>query len=174
MDLIPTLRRMGRAANRKFPSLNHGGCCVYASEVGRRLEDAGLTVRVVSGRPWAWEADQSPTDKVREVLLKNNRNVNSKHNWSSNGIDFWHVAVQFMHDGKWYSCDSDSVHRGIDRFGKRRLMHKAPGSGFTVNEAIGFAEEVEGWNSCFNRTDIPAVKNLIDKYLSPLLTTQVQ
>lgn len=107
-------------------------------------------------------------------MVKNNRNVNSKHNWSSNGIDFWHVAVQFMHDGKWYSCDSDSVHRGIDRFGKRRLMHKAPGSGFTVNEAIGFAEEVEGWNSCFNRTDIPAVKNLIDKYLSPLLTTQVQ
>lgn len=174
MNLIATLRKLGQQANEQFPYLNHGGCCVYAAEVGRILQTAGMTVRVVSGRPWGWGTGQS-IDKVREVLLKHQRNVNSKYNWSSNGIDFYHIAVQVIGpNGKWYSCDSNSCRVGATHFGEGRRMITAPGTGFTVEEAIGFAEEGPGWNDTFDRSLIPHVHKLIRQHLADLLPVTVQ
>lgn len=174
MDLLSTLSKLGDEANAMFPNLNYGGCCVYAAEIARILQKAGYAVRVVTGRPWEWGSDHPQIDDIRDIILKNNCDNRKKCNWSMHDIGFWHVAVQVRIRDEWYSCDSDTVTIGAAQFGKDRRMHTAPGSGFTVEEAIGFASESEGWNSMFDRQQIPAVHSLIRKHLSALLPTQVQ
>jgi hypothetical protein len=174
MDPLPTLCNLGDEANEMFPTLNYGGCCVYVAEVARILQGAGYTVRVVTGQPFSWESDHPRIDDIRDILLKKNYDNKKKCNWSMHDIGFWHVAVQVWVNDEWHSCDSDGVTVGAKHFGKNQEMHAAPGSGFTVEEAIGFASEDQGWNSKFDRGQIPAVHFLIRKHLAALLPTQVQ
>lgn len=156
------LKELGKEANEKFPTLNMGGCCVFAAEVARRLQKRGVEqVEVIASA--VNPSTATPLDMIRTDLLNNNKSPLERYNWDAMGASFMHVAVRFCLNGKWYTYDSDILRCSRTSFG--RPSYEARRGAHTVDEAIAFANDESGWNSTFNRKQIPAVKRLIAQYL---------
>ncbi|MGA8940077.1 MAG: hypothetical protein WB439_13030 [Acidobacteriaceae bacterium] len=93
--LIWRLKRCGRNVARKIPSVNHGGCAVYAAMVASALERAGVSAwGVVMGPP------SGDLDRVRQ-----NGAPGSVQGWNRQGVFFTHILVQFEFRGEVWTHD---------------------------------------------------------------------
>ena len=156
------LRALGKEANRQFPYLNNGGCCVYAAAVAGELERLGYEYEVIVPAPYNETLDLSD-------VRKNVTNVNEKSSWNAAGVYFSHVAVRVKTGGRWYTYDSDGFRRSKYEFGRGwsgDAMYTAPNGGMTAKEAKSLADESKGWNSCFHRGDVPRVRKLVKEMLA--------
>lgn len=162
-ELLARLRRLKRAANANVSSINYGGCGVMASIVGAELLKLGLTeVEVATiGSAWPDSDVGMPACKVRD----NVRNAANTDEWDENGLDRGHMAVRFRApNGRVYSWDSDEGITPPTKVGRWRAAGKL-GEGLTVAEAKLLASSAAGWNSTFNRRQIPLLRHLARHHL---------
>ena len=157
MDLIESLNTLGQRINRRYPEINKGGCCVYASLIGEELRKRGIEVRIIVA---AWGANKN-LDKVRPRLMKTDRKVE----WNDNDVYFNHVGVEFRHKGKTFHYDSD----GVNPKSKKLKSYDVYPGRLSVDEAKLLAAEPEGWNDSFGRSKIPSLKRHVRSYLAAKL-----
>jgi len=156
-ELRQRLRKLGKTANKQFPYLNNGGCCVYAAAVAGELERLGVQYEVIVPCPYNESVDLAD-------IRKNVTNVNEKKAWNEAGVYFSHVAVRLKLAGRWYTYDSDGFTRSKYDFGKG-WTYVAVDGGMTAKEAKALADEAKGWNTCFSRSNVPKVRKLVREAL---------
>lgn len=153
-ELRKRLRSLAEQTNAQFPYINNGGCCVFAAAVAGELERLGVEHEVIVPRPYDGSHDLS---EVRQ----NVRNPNEKIAWNEAGIYFSHVAVRLKLNGKWHTYDTDKpLHRSKYVFGEHCRYTAAEG-GMTAKEAKALADEAEGWNKTFARSNVRPVRKLV-------------
>jgi hypothetical protein len=158
MSLINTLNNLAAATIKRHPHVDHGGCCVVAAHVGKRLQEKNIPVRIrVLNNPWMGNAPD--LDEAREQIS----NSLDKWEWEQSDVDFYHVIVEFEYDGKKYAYDSTDGVREIDE------VHHEDGvlldGAMTVEEARALAD-VDDWNPMFNRDQVSTVRRRITRMLN--------
>lgn len=159
MDLVAFLNELGETANKKFPSLNWGGCCVYAGLVATALEEKGYPAQ---GRVAGWAAGKPNAASITEARKR--VQVNTPAEWNANGINFGHVGIEFYDGENAYLYDSngctspedllDGMHSFEGRLTPLELtelwQNNGPLNGYQVS-----------WNTSFDRNNIPDLEKLV-------------
>lgn len=161
--LIEMLNALGEEAETTINNLNSGGCAVFAAHVGYHLKyRAGISnVRLRIGHSFADECDQIPT--IEEARKNTHSNANA-HDWNDVGVHFGHVIVEFELDDRVYHYDSSGVTRAAgvtENFGF--VLHKGA---LTIEEGLQIACDPSGWNSSFNRSQIPTTIDIISRHFA--------
>ena len=137
--------------NKEHPSINWGGCCVFAGIIGRHLKKLGdVKVRVVQ-MPFR-AGRNSNIDEVREKLSSNSDIMD----WYAAGVEFFHVLIEFSHRKKIYYIDSEGIRTSI----QATLLEGA----LTIAEARFLGAKKRGWNPTFKRTEIPIIRKKVNEY----------
>ena len=167
MDLITKLNHLGEEVLERYPCINYGGCAVYAAMIVAALKrhniDAkGIVASYGAGSPGWMSSDVATIDKAREKIKKNDI-----HEWQANGISFAHVGVEFKIGRLKKHYDTS----GVRRAGK--LLDKMPiyEGRLEYTEVRALAASKKGWNSSFDRKDIPALRKLVNARLKVDKTT---
>lgn len=141
---------MGKAVQDRYPEINDGGCCVYASLVGEHLRIRHVPVKIIVSSENGKEVD---LDEVRHKIY----DPGYKECWNLHGVNFNHVGIEFEYQGKKYHHDTVQTVRR-----QKILMEWPIYRGYlTVQEAKKLAAESSNWNSCFDRSGIPHIETLI-------------
>ncbi|MCK9382933.1 MAG: hypothetical protein M0P95_17960 [Sulfuritalea sp.] len=141
---------------RTIHTLNHGGCCVFASLVCDALVERGYKVRgVVCG----YEGEPS-VDEVHEMIVNSGANPLDLSEWHEHGIYFNHVILEVKIGRWWYLYDSTTWARPGKTFTRYDVL---PGR-LTQAELASFAanDEPGSWNTSFDRArHIPKLKDIV-------------
>ena len=175
IELKRRLRRLSRALNTQTRGdINWGGCGVMAGIVGEILELWGIPVEVVTPTEYDWGV--SPKE-ARERLQAEYWGENwtahdwTAHDWDRNGLSRAHLAVRFVMGGKLYTWDSAGLLCSDRFFGRSDCgepSHVADypfGEGMTVQECVQISSTPSGWNSTFDRSQIPLMRELAHQHL---------
>jgi len=152
------LTNLAKEVTKKFPNINDGGCCIFAALVAKELQHI-CPVRIIG-----FSSDSTNIDLVRPNILNN-----TCREWGDNGVDFNHIVVEI--NAKIISNDEgDKWHydaNGIFASNGSICIDKVQLKGsLSVKEAIELANNPEGWNRDFDRTDIPKLEKVINKYFN--------
>jgi hypothetical protein len=132
-------------------NINSGGCGVFAAMVAKRLNRLGIPAVVRVG---AHDADTS-NDRLKRALTY--PDSISKEYLSNEGVEFYHLIVEFKHGGETYHLDSNQFHKATpitNNYGVRLYDGH-----LTPLQALQIARS-KYWNYQFNRKQIP---NMIRK-----------
>lgn len=145
---------------REVPSINWGGCCVFASLVAERLGRHVPTRIRVSG---------DHDDNLSNVTIPRVRRSvksNTPRDWGIEGVSFAHVVVEFEHEGKLYHYDTGGVKPAaeVTAYGRFPLIKGS----LQVAEAIELSATPVGWNAQFDRGLIPQAERLITETFDQL------
>ncbi len=151
--MIEQLKELGRHVAIDYPTINTGGCCVYASIVGNLLLRNGFNARV-----FVTSSEKANIDKAREAI----GNIRCAEEWNENGVYFEHVGVELIVDSCVYHADAGTVCKAANKFSGMSVL---PGR-LSVREATWLASDVAAWNPMFRRKDIPAIRKLAKYYLT--------
>lgn len=170
IELKRRLRRLSLALNNKTRGdINLGGCGVMAGIVGEILELWGIPVEVVTPS----DDDLGVPPKVARERMQYWGENFTAHDWDNNGLSRYHLAVRFMLGGKLHTWDSDGLLCSDRFFGRREFgepLHVADypfGDGMTVQECIEISSTPYGWNTRFDRGQIPLMRELAYQHLLP-------
>lgn len=167
MDKIPekkiveALENLGADVSRNVEALNCGGCGVYAWLVAEALHALGIKTEVVATN--MGYGDLVDLNEVREAISALQLNIGSKRHWEQLGAQFAHVGVRIKVGRKYYVADANAVNPGKSRLSNWKVYKGA----YTLEEAEAFAKEKRGWNDWFDRSQIPTIRKLVNKHLSP-------
>ena len=153
--IIEQLNEAMEAFRNEFRSINSGGCCVMATLIAERLIDVVPDVEI---KVYTW-SEHDDVDALREEII----DPMNKFEWNEAGVSFTHVWVEFVLDGTRYAIDSDHGVLEVAAFHSREGRPMA--GAFTLDEARSFAMDGQGWNSCFDRDQIPAMQRLADELM---------
>ena len=159
MDLIANLNSLGMDVNAKYRSINYGGCAVYAAIVGKELQALGVEVKVLVGGGWS----SNPAVSVDEAR-KNVKKIGRKTDWHENNISFGHVGLEFFWKRRKYHYDSNGAHKPQKTL-DGSTIHKGR---MTLEECTAIAAEPQGWNTSFNRRQIPALRRMIKAHFAEM------
>lgn len=156
-DLMQTLEVMGERANQLTRgTLNMGGCCVYASLLGRKLQEKGIYVRGVGA------GDVFSSNLNVQRLRRNVSRANRLSDWEE-GCDLHHFGLRFGTGQRAKLYDSAGFYSPTSRWlhGEEII----PGT-FSIPELEALASNPHNWNDHFDRAHyIPKLKQLIDNML---------
>lgn len=152
--LLPKLRRLGAEVNsRTHATINFGGCAVYAAAVAARLEAMGIPAEVVT------PATGASASEARDNLRADGATGRRNREWDAAGLSRSHFAVRFKNGRRWYTHDTDVTLPGRAFFGER--MYPSTTDGLTPAEAWALADDANGWNSSFDRGQVPLVRGMV-------------
>ncbi len=157
MNLIDKLNTIATEVSTKINYINHGGCCVFASLIAQHINSL-LPMKIV-----VFSYGKTKSINMARKHIHNNK----LSEWNDNGVYFGHVMIELTVDDKTFLYDSNgisSTRNTINGYGK------LPGE-LTLLEATELAEDSVGWNEDFNRDKIPLMKDIINKYFTPQLTS---
>lgn len=162
VDLVAFLNELGDKANKKFPSLNWGGCCVFAGLVATELEKRGYPVQ---GRVASGEAGKPRSQSITDVRKK--VTANTSNQWNQHGIYFGHIGIEFYDGVNVFMYDSngcvspeellDGMHSFEGRLTVQELTELWQDNGPTRGYSIS-------WNTTFDRNNIPDLEKLIKSH----------
>lgn len=150
---IRSLNAFARRMHKKYPTMNYGGCCVFAAMVTKHLQQVFPTAVAVGGY-----GDEPPIDEVR-----NNVRKNTPFEWNMRGVYFCHVVAEIEIKGKKYFFDTKGVRKASDHVGASGGWPLIEGR-LTQEEAEELGNTKSGWNSSFNRKQIPKIQKDVNKY----------
>lgn len=163
-EILETLTKLQEAL-KPVRRLNHGGCCVLAVMVAKKLKERGLEVEIVTPTDGdSFEYPYIPASEARELIGEIGC-IPCIDDWYTAGMDFSHVAVRFMVAGVVYTYDSNYLRKDEFKFGRSSSTAHAFGTGLFVEEAEHIASVPENWNSSFNREQIPMMQAIVDSFL---------
>ncbi len=156
LALLASMQEAGERTRKVAPTINYGGCCVWAAAMGRALKRQGVEARVIV-RDWRAEG-HAGIDAVRGLVrraLRQSNNRNPATAWNRNGVEFNHVGLEVELAGRTWHVDAEGVYPAGEHplFNHERLY---PGH-LTVAEAGLLARDVRAWNRVFDRRLIPSV-----------------
>jgi hypothetical protein len=150
-----------------YPLLNHGGCCVFASEVAHLLYEKGYCVFI---RVYDDETNENlnTVRKNKNTLLTKPSKL--KEYMNKNKIYFGHVLLEVELNGERVLFDSEGYY-GFDEVEERIYNDgsKIVKGRLTLEEARKIADSKDGWNKKFDRNLIPDIKQNINTILENLL-----
>ena len=141
-----------------FDFVNCGGCGCVANILAKQLRTVFPVMRITS----SGYLGEGNIDKVRNVL---GNNLN-KDEWDENGFYFAHVWVEVCVDDEWYALDSTGVTPVEYMYEEWGVP--AEGS-FTLEEIAALSGDADGWNSLFDRDQLPDMELMIKNQLSDLI-----
>ena len=142
--ILDELQDFAVEMDEKYPNMNFGGCCVFASLFAKRMIDLIPTIKIVV-------EDRVTGNSCSIDDVRNNIENNTVNDWYDNGIDFTHVLIQFEYQGEIFWYDANGIHTDMVEF---ELVDGYLG----ILEALELVNDNEGWNPSFNRKDIPNIK----------------
>lgn len=151
--LLRALRRIGDAVLDDVPSINHGGCAVLAGIVGEHLERLGVPCEVATAGQWESMSAREARPRVKRK--------SDPRAWDVAGLGRAHLALRFRLGRYTYTWDAERLRRGSLVLGHERYNYVAPsgwGSGLTLAECRAMTQTQRGWNTCFDRADIPLLE----------------
>lgn len=158
MNVIDMLNKLAIVISGEITNINKGGCAVFASHVAYHLKyNHGMKDVVLRT---GWNGDKVNIDKVRKGIPSNSTSME----WNDVGIHFGHVIVEFKHRGKKYHYDA---HAGVIKSQRKTVLNNYPlyAGSMTLEEGLQIASSDVGWNSQFNRKQIPKVIKIINSHL---------
>jgi hypothetical protein len=157
MELITKLDKLSSVVAERYPTINYGGCGVFAALVVTELKKHNIHA---TGIVAAYDADEpdGPTIDTVRPQIKKKTNV---HEWNNNGISFYHVGVEFKIGRQRKHYDSTGV-----KTASKMLDHMPIYKGrLERDELRALASKQSGWNVRFDRSNIPALRRLVKKHL---------
>ena len=158
-QLKKTLGAISREISARVSCPNNGGCCVIASCVGEYLERyVECSLRVLD--------DLKTQVHLDEIAFLDGKDLLDGYN--SNGVYFGHVVLQIQLAGRRYYWDSTGLHTtyktvaGTDNFHYKLYRGSLP---IEIGKQLG---QCKGWNTAFNRNQIPKVERLVKKHFAEL------
>lgn len=156
MDITEKLNHLGEVVYSRWPYINHGGCCVYAALVAEELVKHNIdSVGIVAAYDAAGTAKS--IDTIRSNIRKN-----TVDEWQSNGVSFNHVGLEFKIKGRKKHYDTRGVVKAALRFDSMPIYKGR----LKLDDMKKLASRRAGWNSSFNRRNIPALRQLIKEHLA--------
>lgn len=140
----------------EFDNINRGGCGAMAAMLAFQMQKIADEVKIVTC------GGHANVDEVRHNI-KNN----SLWEWETQGVEFYHVWVEFKWNNRWYAMDSEGIK--TRRMQYRRWRKPSPGS-FTLNEMRNLARG-GGWNWAFNRDQLHWMRPMISRRFTKLVDT---
>ena len=159
MDLLKRLELLGETVSMRYSRLNYGGCCVYAALVARALKDHGIEARGIVASSMAKDRNTGKSKNLDPVRKKIAKNIPVE--WNKNGVYFGHVGLEFKYRGRYRHYDSNGVKKPSTELGGFTLYKGR----LTLEEMEALAASKDGWNSVFNREDIPAICGIVKEHL---------
>lgn len=166
-ELLKRLRALTKAL-RAINMINRGGCGVVAGIVGEHLERLGVPVEVVtpSKKDCTWLGAVPATVRARiEEHWGGLPETADNEIWDEHGLWRNHLALRFRSNGRTYTWDSTGTLRSATMFGRLddqiRPWHVAEyafGLGMTVRECKHISRSRRGWNSAFDRAQVPTIR----------------
>jgi len=135
-----------------FIRINWGGCAVVAAILAYYLKPLVDEVKIRSYGGWSGSGD---VDAARQKIQSN-----TVREWNQQNIYFSHVWVEFKMKGHWYAIDAEGLHSRKEMW---RLWGKPNPGAFSLSEMRELAKVKTGWNSSFNREQIPKMKRMVAK-----------
>ena len=150
MELFERINKACAAANT-IPHINEGGCCVFAHALGAQLAKEGQDVAWVALR-------HSPREPSVLDVARLIHNRNDVWEWFTNGISFFHVALQLQVGEDFYIIDSRGI-KNVPQYTAAYGLVVSPGT-FSIAQLRAFSAPNGGmWNSAFNRKlGVPRIK----------------
>ena len=144
-------------ADTNYIRINWGGCGFMAAIIAQHLTPIVDEIKIVSYSSWS---SNTNIDAVRSQV-----NDNSMSGWEEFGVGFGHVWVEFKWRNKWYAVDCE----GIKSQAVMRHKWGNPGGGsFTLKEIKAISNNRGGWNSSFNRDQVPSMRNVMGRKFNNL------
>lgn len=172
--LFDTISTICERISDRIECVNRGGCAVFASELGKRLQAIG--VKNVNCRvynyPEEMEGFAFPDLNTLEARIReDNGTCKDKNAWNDNGIHFVHVklyinGVFWDSDGAVLDCEPES-----------KVWHEAYElvEGFISVEAMSeLASEARNWNPTFPRDCIPDMTKIMDDCINEYMNSTVK
>jgi hypothetical protein len=146
----------------KVKNPNYGGCGVIAAIVASELQSLGIPAEVVTTTKYG----DVPRKVMQRVLTKNKPITNSAVD--SEGIERDHLGVRFKLGNLIRTWDSDGLNKGRLLGYLNEPCNYKFGEGLTVEEATMLANDKHGWNSMFNRRQIPKIRKIVKEAFKDL------
>lgn len=153
-ELVDALNQLAYDLDSEFEEINAGGCGAMAAMVGKHLERMGVVCDV------ATPDYGSVAGKVRNSV--GDRSM--PHEWDDNGMSRSHLAIRFKIGTSVRLWDTDNG--VVDHIDRWELSGKDMGLGLTVQECAWISDSGVGWNSCFDRDQLPGMQYMVDNALS--------
>lgn len=147
------VRELGRKILAQYPTMDCGGCGVYAAALGEQLQLAGAQDVSV----WAAALDGYLDVDIGEARrrIKNHASVRA---WARQGVQFVHLGVEYTWDSQTWHVDSirmEQIYPDQDLFG---LVYAGR---LTLDETRALVAQPKGWNCQFDRSLIPAIQRSV-------------
>jgi hypothetical protein len=148
------LIKVGNTVQKQYPMINQGGCCIYATAVGKELMfrnvDASLRiVRHYGTAPGKTLPCVNQTLKlVREVIVNDNNRAPKSLDWNRFGVEFNHVIVEV--DGGKYHHDTSNTRRPV-WWGDVEVWDEYPlyRGEMPIYHGVDLVRDKHGWNKTF-------------------------
>ena len=143
--------------NNNYRRINWGGCGFMAGIIAQHLTPIVHDIKIVSYGCWS---SNSNIDKARPKVSHN-----SMSGWEEYGVGFGHVWVEFKWNGSWYAIDCEGI------IPRKEMHHKwghPCGGSWTVKEIKAISNNRQGWNSTFNRDQVPSMRNYMGRQFNNL------
>ena len=144
--------------DREF-AINCGGCGAFAMRLGKILIDAGYEVKVAMLGGTA----ERPVEEISRILQRHNRLTNGAttvRHWNRYGIENCHVMLHVRIEGNWWFVDSTGVH-DEHSYGLAEFI--------SYEDLCTFADKPQGWNSMFDRRDLPTIEGMLYTHVAPVI-----
>ena len=175
--LFDTIAAICERVSEDIEFVNSGGCAVFASELGKRLQAIG--VKNVNCRVYNYPEEMEwlvyhDLNTLEAKIREHNGTCKDKEAWNDSGIHFVHVklyvdGVFWDSDGAVLACEPESkVWEGA--FGGYELVE-----GFiSVDTMSELASEAKNWNPTFQRDCIPDMTKIMDVYINEYMNSTVK
>ena len=157
--ILAKLRKFGKEVKKDIPSINNGGCGVYAYMMGEALIKHGIkNVECFNEQYFLVHS----TDKYREIGESNRNKKISMYDWEDLGVEFEHIGVKFELDGVVYFHDVEQTKKNVvNNFAYGEVTHCY----FDVSTIKHIASKPEGWSQVFSRRkNIPKLKKKFKEF----------
>lgn len=142
-ELLSKYKKVIKKINKKIDCVNHGGCGVFALELGKLLKKQGIEFDYVM---LFSSFDEDDKTYVKD-LMKNNmvRDFNFETSWT-------HIVIKV---GKKY-IDGESITKTLDKVG------------LTMTEEFleNLVNQEMYWNDTFDRNQTPKIQKILKKSLA--------
>lgn len=156
--LLNNLDVFANNIRNNIPTIDSGGCGVFAYHIAKRLENyVPLKIRVIS------DSRNKRIDGIRNRILSNEGDTKDILEWNWYDLHFHHILIEFHYMGKDYLYDSTGVYLKrnypIQDYGY--LCHGS----LTLKELEYLVSGQTGWNRYFDRqAHIPFVKRKVKQF----------
>lgn len=153
--MLDALNKLAANLYMQYPTVNRGGCCVVAAQVGKHLAKIVPIKISVEGDRYVYF--RFSIKRVREQT----NNSLDKNQWNM-FMNFPHVVVEFKYKNTWYTFDAE---RGVVK-SKVYWRHTTKKTGsLSLKEATAFADD-DGWNPIFDRGNVQSLRWRITRFFN--------